>query len=265
MLQSFSGPKCPNTCCFCFTRQSLTSPGAVHSSGPLLTGPHAGAAVARGHPRPTAAFSAGSGTAGAGKVEVGSGRGLWCCCTLCQGPWWPQRDLEGNVWFPWRGPCALVCPKMRLSSCAAETLKIPVTSALTNSNSPLLLSIKLAKYFLASWQMLLRNIMPQPTRHMSASRWLQWRNLEAREVTKVFGFVFQALLSAWCSHGRTWLWRLGCRASGSMLAKLGCRPCWCWPVQPVLLLRHMLVCLSRDGCSFFWRVWTGSWISVLSS
>lgn len=149
MLQSFSGPKYPNGCGFCFTRRcwSCSSPGAP--PGLSLSGPHAGAAAARSCPRrrgcASAAFGAGRGTAGAEKVEVVHGRIPWCChmrfTTVT------TERLGGEHLVP---PCALVHPKMRPSSCAAKTLRIPVTSALTNSNNLLLLSLKLAKYFTPS-------------------------------------------------------------------------------------------------------------------
>lgn len=159
MLQSFSGPKRPNACGFCFTRGcwSCTSPGGLCSSWAVTHSPHAGAAAASSRPRrggrTTAAFRAGRGAAGAGKVEVVSGRIPWCCriqCALRQGPWCPRRDFEANAWSLWNGLWALVRPKRRQSFCATKTLKMPITSALTNPNNLLLLSLNLAKYFTPS-------------------------------------------------------------------------------------------------------------------
>lgn len=150
MLQSFSGPKYPNGCGFCFTRRcwSCTSPGAP---GLSLAGPHAGAAAARSCPRgggcASAAFGAGRGTAGAEKVEVVHGRIPWCChmrfTTVT------TERLGGEHLVPLERAVCFGSPEdeTRPSSCAAKTLKIPVTSALTNSNNLLLLSSKLAKYF----------------------------------------------------------------------------------------------------------------------
>lgn len=60
----------------------------------------------------------------------------WCC--------------SWRLWSPWSRLCALVCLKMRPSFCAAKMLKMLMTSALTNSNNLLLLSLKLAKYFTPS-------------------------------------------------------------------------------------------------------------------
>lgn len=80
MLQSFSGPKLPNTHGFCFTRRcwSCTSPGALRSWAVTRRSPF-GHCSGSGRPRrggcTTAAFRAGRGTAGARKVEVVSGGG----------------------------------------------------------------------------------------------------------------------------------------------------------------------------------------------
>lgn len=156
MLQSFSGPKYPNACGFCFTRRcwSCTSPGAWCSW----------------------AVTCGSPCRRCSGQQLSLQRGMCHCCfrsrqrhlwcweggdgpwqdsmvlphVLCHGHWCPRRDLEGNAWSPWSGLCASVHPKMRPSSCAAKTLKMPMTSALTNSNNLLLLSLKLAKYFTPS-------------------------------------------------------------------------------------------------------------------
>lgn len=144
-------PKVPQ-CRFSFTHmcQSCTSPGALCSWAVPCRSPGRccrGQQLSPQRGMSQSVLGAGRVAASAKLVEMVGSRVLFAA------PFSEHFTKAGaapgdfEVWSLWSRLQALVCLKMRPSFCAAKMLKMSMTSALTNSNNLLLLSLKLAKYF----------------------------------------------------------------------------------------------------------------------